>query len=375
MQLCQKFFKRLTAASITVLILAASGAYGANVIQILATGRAAISEDMTQKARRHALEDALYMAALKVGADISSTAITSQGVLVRDVIKLDTEGRLVDFTIIGEKNTGTHYEVKLNAFFAKKSNEYCPKPRYPSVTMLAPNIEISETVDFRYTDLAELIVLQFKDSFESSYAGTIFTEPTIKIKDIQSNASKHLLFDYNSIQSGNLSSVSVDGDYLINTSINMRMDGRRIESQLLVFVLNQSDLTPLLTLEQEFTSNLHLKTPLRAINVLWPKWLNIEQNKITQLSATINEAFNDIACRQLEAKIMLVSGKLKLGIGSSAGLKNGSLAYVTQGQESWALLEVASVTENSSTLRPINNVQNIQRLANQKIRFIEGALR
>jgi hypothetical protein len=152
------------------------------------------------------------------------------------------------------------------------------------------------------------------------------------------------------------------------------MDGRRIENQLLVSVLKQSDFTPLLTLEQEFIANLPLKTPLRAINVLWPKWLNIEQNKISKLSVTLNEVFNDIACRQLEAKIMLVSNKLKLGIGSNAGVKNGSLAYVTQGQESWSLLEVASVTAGSATLKPINDVQDITRLANQKIRFIEGAL-
>ena len=130
--------RRIIGLSIAVLSMAATTAYGANVTKISATGRAAISDTKTQKARRHALEDALYMAALKAGADISSTAITSQGVLVRDVIKLDTEGRLVDFTITGEKNTGTHYEVKVNAFFAQKSNDYCPKPRYPSVTVLAP---------------------------------------------------------------------------------------------------------------------------------------------------------------------------------------------------------------------------------------------
>jgi hypothetical protein len=375
MQSCQDFFKQLVVLSVTLLNFIASAAYSANITQISATGRAAISEDMTQKARRHALEDALYMAALKAGADISGTAVTSQGVLVRDVIKLDTEGRLVDFTIVGEKNTGSHYEVKLNAFFAQKSNEYCPEPRYPSVTMLAPNIQISETVDFRYADFAELIALQFKDSFESAYAGTIIGYPTIKLKNIKGKESKNLLFDYNSIQGGNLSSASVDGDYLINTSINMRMDGRRIENQLLVSVLKQSDFTPLLTLEQKFVSNLPLKTPLRAINVLWPKWLNIEQNKITQLSNTLDKAFNDIACQQLEAKIMLVSNKLKLGIGSNAGVKNGSLAYVIQGRESWTLLEVASVTAGSATLKPINDVQNIKRLANQKIRFIEGALR
>jgi hypothetical protein len=217
--------------------------------------------------------------------------------------------------------------------------------------------------------------MQVNDNFEGLYAGPISDAPTITFANLKSTASKNLLFDYNSIQSGNLSSKSVDGDYLINTSIHMRMDGRRIESQLQISILKQPDFTPLLTLQQEFISNLPIKTPLRAVNILWPNWLKIEQNKITQLSDTLNSALNDIACRQLEARTMLVSGKLKLGVGSNAGLKNGSLAYVTQGKESWTLLEVASVTANSATLIPINNFQNIKRLANQKIRFFEGALR
>ena len=375
MQPCQDFFKHLIKFTMIILSLAASAAYGANVTKIEATGRAAISDDMAQKARRHALEDALYMAALKAGADISSTAITSQGVLVRDVIKLDLEGRLVDFTIIGEKNTGTHYEVKLHAFFAQKSEEYCPKPRHPSVTILAPNIRISETVDFRYKDFAKLIVAQFSDSFGSSYAGPMSGSPTINLDSIKTAASKNLLFDYNSIQSGNLSSVSVEGDYLISTSIDMRMDGRRIENHVQISVVQQSSFTPVLNLEQSFVTNLPIKTPLRAVNVLWPKWLIIEKAKITHLSDTLIATFNEIACLQLEAKIMLVSGNLKLGIGSNSGVKKGSLAYVTQGPESWTLLEVKSVTAGSATLEPINDVQSIKRLANQKIRFIEGALR
>jgi len=154
----------------------------------------------------------------------------------------------------------------------------------------------------------------------------------------------------------------------------MRMDGRRIKNQVQVDIIKQPDFMPILTLEEEFLTNLPLKTPLRALNVLWPKWLNIEQNKITQLTDTIRKHFEDVACHQLEANIMLVGKKLKLGIGSNAGVRNGSLAYVTQGKESWTLLEVTSVNEFSSTLQPINTVPNIKRLANQKIRFIEGAL-
>ena len=374
MQPCQFTFKLLLRLIVILLGWLASTAHGADITKILATGRTAISNDMTQKARRHALEDALYMAALKAGADISSTAITNQGVLVRDIVKLDTEGRLVDFAILGEKNTGTHYEVKLNAFFAQRSDDFCPKPRYPSVTVMVPNIQISETVDFRYNDFASLIATQIKESFESIYDGPILESPQIKLESIKGKASKNLLFDYNSIQSGNLSKTKVAGDYIINISIKMRMDGRRIKNQVQVDIIKQPDFMPILTLEEEFLTNLPLKTPLRALNVLWPKWLNIEQNKIIQLTDTIRKHFEDVACHQLEANIMLVGKKLKLGIGSNAGVRNGSLAYVTQGKESWTLLEVTSVNEFSSTLQPINTVPNIKRLANQKIRFIEGAL-
>jgi hypothetical protein len=58
--------------------------------------------------------------------------------------------------------------------------------------MLAPNIGISETVDFRYADFAELITLEFKDSFEGSYAGKISSAPNIKLDNIQSNTSKKI---------------------------------------------------------------------------------------------------------------------------------------------------------------------------------------
>ena len=102
-------------------------AYDANITKVEVTGRAG---DLTQKARRHALEDALYLAALKAGADISGTAITTKGVLVRDIVKLDARGRLVDFNILSEKNTGTHYEVNLRAFLLK-THSILPKAKIP----------------------------------------------------------------------------------------------------------------------------------------------------------------------------------------------------------------------------------------------------
>ena len=154
-----RLFSALLSFSLSDMALA----YDANVSKVEVTGRAAISDDQTQKARRRALEDALYLAALKAGADISGTAITSKGILVRDVVKLDAQRRLVDFNIVGENNTGTHYEVKLHAFFAKKRPQSCPKPRYPSIIIMAPRLKVSSNVEVAYTPIAEIVAKQIID--------------------------------------------------------------------------------------------------------------------------------------------------------------------------------------------------------------------
>ena len=349
-------------------------AYDANVSKVEVTGRAAISDGQTQKARRHALEDALYLAALKAGTDISGTAITSKGVLVRDVVKLDAQGRLVDFNIVGENNTGTHYEVKLHAFFAKKRTRSCPKPRYPSIIIMAPRLKVSSNVEAAYTPIADLVAKQIIDKLLTAYSGPISKDSQLSLSEVKSSSDKNLLFDYQSLQRGHSEIEGITEDFMLSIDISSRVKNKRLESQVKLALIARDGFKPVLSHEKLFVSKLPTKTPLRSLNVFWPKTLKINEQELSAMVSEVGDHLRLTACNPLEAKTVFSSGELRLGIGSKSGVRKGSLAYITDGSESWTLLEVSNVTQTSATLKPINAMSNPKTLGNQTIRFIEGAM-
>lgn len=349
-------------------------AYDANVSKVEVTGRAAISDDQTQKARRHALEDALYLAALKAGADISGTAITSKGVLVRDIVKLDAQGRLVDFNIVGENNTGTHYEVKLHAFFAKKRTQSCPKPRYPSVIIMAPRLKVSSNVEAAYTPIADLVAKQITDKLLTAYSGPISKDSQRSLAEVTSSSDKNLLFDYQSLQRGHSEIAGITEDFMLSIDISSRVKNKRLESQVTLALIARDGFKPVSSHEKLFVSKLPTKTPLRSLNVFWPKTLKINEQELSAMVSEVGDHLRLTACNPLEAKTVFSSGELRLGIGSKSGVRKGSLAYITDGSESWTLLEVSNVTQTSATLKPINAMSSPKTLGNQTIRFIEGAM-
>ena len=360
-----------------VMFLGLSGmalAYDANVSKVEVTGRAAIHNDQTQKARRHALEDALYLAALKAGADISGTAITSKGVLVRDVVKLDAEGRLVDFNIVAENNNGTHYEVKIQAFFAKKRNQSCPKPRYPSVIIMAPRLKVSSNVEAAYTPIADLVAKQIIDKLLINYSGPISQDSQRSLSEVTSSSNKNLLFDYHSLQKGHSEIAGIIEDFMLSIDISSRVKDKRLESQVKLALIARDGFKPTFTQEKLFVSKLPTKTPLRSLNVFWPKTLKINEQEVSVMVSDVDDHLRLAACNPLEAKTVFLSGELRLGIGTKSGVRKGSLAYITGGSESWTLLEVSNVTQTSAILKPINAMSNPKTLGNQTIRFIEGAM-
>lgn len=351
-----------------------ASAYDANVSKVEVTGRAPIVDNQVRKARRHALEDALYFAALKTGADISSTAITSQGILIRDIIKLDTQGKLIDFNIQSEKNTGTHYEVELQAFFARKASKTCSNPRYPGVRIMMPRTKVSSNVHVLYAPLTDYVAEKIIKAFLESYSGPISQSTERSLSDVKSVASTNVLFDYQSLQSTAANNLHITEEYMLDVDVFSKIKNKRLESHIKLELVESKRYNVVLSREHVLSNKLPIKTPLRSLNVLMPKSLEVSMDDISALVSTVKKHLEIKACDPLEAKTIFASGKLKLGIGSSSGVRNGTLAYVTNGSESWTLLEVSDVTQTSATLKPINLMSKPKTLANQTVRFIEGAL-
>ena len=366
---------KLAFAALSFLLL--SGAYSitpaAEISAVTASGRAALSNQPIKQVRRIALEDALYLAAIRAGTQISGAAISSNGVLVRDVVSLNTNAQLVDFSIIGEEQDETHYVVAIEAYFAKKSRSQCQNPRFPSVLLLKSRNLVESNVHIRHRELAAKSSQQIEDLLLRTFPGQIIDNSNLTFEEYQKSASKHRLFSYAALQTNQ--TISASADFIIEPVVRVGRTKKIITTSIKMNVYLGSELSKYNVYEADLTYALPEKSPFKTINVLSVKEINPDIGLAQKIVESFKRDVTQIACQPIEGRLQSDSGDLTFPYGQDVGLKPGSMAYVTGGSESWSLLEVTKVFPTSSLMSPINNIQTKARLFNQNVRIIEGTIR
>ena len=77
------------------------------------TGRAVIENAETLKtARRRALEDALYLAALHGGAKINGFSAVNTDTSIQENLVVQPASQILDYNVISEQQTDTHFIIK-----------------------------------------------------------------------------------------------------------------------------------------------------------------------------------------------------------------------------------------------------------------------
>jgi hypothetical protein len=363
----------IAAVCLHLLTGAYTTALAAEISAVKASGRAALSGQSMQKVRRVALEDALYLAAMSAGTEVSGTTISANGVLVRDVVSLNTNAQLIDFSVLKEGKTETHYEISIEAYFAKKSRVQCQNPRLPSILILKPMSYVSSNVDVRYHELAGSISNQLQKTLSQFYSGAVHDYTNLSLDNYKKSASKNRLFSYSSLQTNQPAPKSTD--FIVGSAVRVHRSGTTLITDVKLTILLGSDLSVYTEYERRLTAELPKKSPFKTISVLTPKDISLNTNQLKEPVELLNQNLVQIACKPLEGRLQAQGGQLIFPFGIDAGLKTDSLAYVTNGSESWSLLEVRKVLPRSSVLVPINNLQTKSRLANQTVRIIEGTIR
>ena len=93
-----------------------------NILKAEVTGRSVILDNNIEKARRLALEDALYLASLKGGAFVDGFSSVSKNTILNDQSIIKSDSKILDFKILSENKNKDHYEIKLLAIIASKNN-------------------------------------------------------------------------------------------------------------------------------------------------------------------------------------------------------------------------------------------------------------
>ena len=133
-----------------ILFLFSNISYGANDLKIVkaeVTGRSVIIDKNIEKAKRLALEDALYLASLKGGVFVEGFSSVSKNTILNDQSIIKTDSKILDFKILSQKKVKEHYEVKILAIIGSKNEKKDCKAKPINLSIFKPKIIYNHSLD------------------------------------------------------------------------------------------------------------------------------------------------------------------------------------------------------------------------------------
>ena len=376
------FLKKIITPVILVIILSKNlfAEEKINFKEVEATGRAILLSDNIETSRKRALEDALYIAALKGGADVNGFSAISSNTIINDQSVIKATNRVIDFKIISEKQDKEFLSIKISAVVGDETSKFNCKSRPINILLFKGSFTVDSNVPsklLRYTSLWYNKTYQIISKLPNVHVKNFNSTPLKQII----NSSKNPSFNYNAltigiptIQAGNYSLVpKLDlkkinknsfGNYLLRVSFDL-YKGQNIN-------LEKSKSYDLL-INYQLESKFQFLTNLSTIDID-----KLDQDVSNHLLKSTNSFLNEVNCKPLEGKLTLKKGKLHLDLGSKQGIKPKQIGLVkginiqnSMLSNSSVIVHTYDVFDNHSTVLPLNDNIKLTNLNNLIVKFVE----
>ena len=348
--------------------------------QVEATGRSILLPENIETSRKRALEDAIYIAALKGGADINGFSAISSNTIINDQSVVKATNRVIDFKILSEKQNKEYLTIKISAVVGREfSNKNC-KSRPININLFKGSISVGTNVP---SELARHTFLWYKKTYE-----IISKLPNVDVKNFQNRQLNQIIksshnpsFDYNAITKG-IPTIHAGNYSLVPKIVLTKINKNSFEN----YLLNISfDLFKGQNIKFETSKNYNLlinyqlESKFQFLNNISKLDLDkIDQNVNNHLLNAITSFFDDINCIPLEGKLTVNEGKLQVDLGSKQGLKHKQIGLVngieiknSMLNNSILIVHTDNVFDNHSTLLPLNDNVKLKNLNNKIVKFVE----
>lgn len=341
---------------------------------VKATGRAAITGTVDKTAAlRVALEDALYLAALEGGANVSGVTAMSRGVVVSDQFLVSPASRIMDYTVLAERVKGTLVEVDVQAYIGTRPASVCAHRRALEVTSFAPILRLDPKAPAWLQPVMGQIARALGDALGSRSDVTLTRHETT-VLDPARLTSKNDAFDYTALTSTVVRVAQYSYAFRPEISIfyNKTKSGREdVTLRLRSVLLAGGSYQPVRETAFEQSVVLGRNTPLRAVDVLTRKSRDaITSELLANIRPHLDALVEGVACAPLKAALRVEGQGLRLPLGRADGVRPGSLA-LTQGINTpFTLLRVTELEAHSSLLVPIDRKRALETLAGVEAEII-----
>ena len=351
-----------------------------NLKQVEATGRSILLPENIETSRKRALEDAIYLAALKGGANVSGFSAISSNTIINDQSVIEATNRVLDFKILSETQNKEYLTIKISAIVGSELSKQNCKIRPTNINLFKGSITVDTKVP---SQLARYTSLWYNKTYE--YISKL---PNVNINNFQNRqlnqiikSSQNPSFDYNAITKG--IPIIHSGNYSLVPKIVITKTNKNSYANYLLTISFDLFKGQKIKLEMSKSYNLLINYQLESKFQFLKNISTLDLDKIDQkvdkhLSKVINSFFYDINCIPLEGILTVNEGKLQVDLGSKQGLKQKQIGMVngikiknSMLNDSILIVHTDNVFDNYSTLLPLNDNVKLTNLNNKIVKFVE----
>ena len=352
-----------------------------NFKQVESTGRAVLIPGNIEVSRKRALEDALYIAALKGGADINGFSAITSNTVINDQSIVKATNRVIDFKILNEKQDKEFLSIKISAVVGGKASKQNCKIRPINITLFRGSIKTE-------TNIPSKLSRKMPQWYNGIY-DIISQLPNVNAINNRNNSLNEVIksninpsFDYNALTKG--IPIIQGGDYSLVPELNLTeinqysgYSNYSLEVILKIYKGQNFKLMPTkiynLPIKYDFNSNFQFIKNVTTLN------LDLVDSKVNEYLIQIAHDFlKNLNCRPLEGKLKFTEGELRIDLGSKQGLKQKQIGLVkginiknSMLSNSSVIVHTNKVYENYSILLPLNDNLKLNTLDNMIVEFVE----
>ena len=364
-------------ATIFALLTGTHALAGDGLRMVTATGRAVINDQAAQhEAKNIALEDALYLAALRGGAKINGFSSVQADTSLDDHFVVRPSSEILDYRIINEVKDDLHYEVTVEAAVGKIAEPACHDRPVAHLTMFAPTISMARSVPGWLSTMPSMMMVDLYRQLENTANLALYNEAATVLDPVK--IKRDARYDYNALVNGKAS--IRDGDFAFATNITLESfitDFKVGQSQHLRAIVTTSlyagsQLKPLGEVHDEIKLKLGERSPSLIISKLsTTKRDEVKAALLNGLQSHAKAIATATLCLPLKAEIKLENNKLRVALGMRQGIQVNRLAMVSGVGSKWSVLRVIDVGDSYSFLEPLSRQRKPADLNGKLATFLE----
>jgi len=353
-----------------------------NFRKVEATGRAILIDGKIDVSRKRALEDALYIAALKGGANVNGFSAIGSNTVINDQAIVSAANRVLDFKIIKETQEKEFLSIKIAAIVGGNLSSKNCKVRPINISLFQGTFNVGSDVP---SNLSRKMSLWFNQSYEiiSKISNVNVIDYRNKLIDTVIKSNINPSFDYNALTNGVPFIQSGDYSLVPNlTLIKNNFEENNFSNYLFQIsfkVYKGSDFKLLPVKTYNFPIKYNLNSKFKFLKNISTLNINSVDEMIKKHLVKVTKSiFQDLHCRPLEGKLSLINGELKVDIGSNQGLKGKQIGIVrglkiknSMLSNSSVILHAEFIGKNKSKLLPLNDNIKLETLDNLIVEFVE----